>query len=76
MIKWNEYHNSEKPALDLLQQLGYTYLHGRELSPEGIDQERQSLREVILKDRVIRKIKKFNPWINDINIKQVITLRE
>ena len=74
LIDWGETRKSEIPALELLQQLGYEYKEGKELSPQGNKDERSSLREVILKNRLINKIKEFNPWINDTNIKHIIRM--
>lgn len=74
LIKWDEFNNTEKPALDLLQKLGYFYIDGRELTPFVDSPERSSLREVILFIRLIQKIKEFNPWINETNIKQVLRI--
>ena len=72
LLQWGEYHKSELPAIELLKELGYEYKDGNELSPNVNAEERTSLREVILKKRLIKKIKEFNPWINENNIKQVI----
>ncbi len=72
LIRWGEIKKSEIPALKLLRELGYEYKDGKELSPQWSSNERSSLREVILKSRLIKKIKQFNPWINDSNIKAII----
>jgi len=70
--KWDEYHNTEKPTLDLLHELGYIYREGKDLTHESSIPERSSFREVILSNRFVKKIKEFNPWISESNIKQVI----
>lgn len=72
LIKWSEWHNSEKPAIDLLQELGYTYKKKDELLDLTNNAERSSLRQVILLQTLTKKIKEFNPWISDSNIKKVI----
>ncbi len=72
LISWSEYNNTEKPALEVLQELGYLYKEGKKIAPTSTTPERSSLREILLKDRLIIKIKELNPWINDTNIKQVI----
>ncbi len=72
--KWNEWQNSEKPALCLLAELGYIYIKPAELRESTPTQERSSLREVLLKKRLTTKIKEFNTWINDYNIKQVFRM--
>ena len=53
----------EQPAIEWLKELGYAYTHGSNLSPEN--EERESLRHVILKKRFIQAIKRINPWLTD-----------
>jgi len=72
--KWNEWENSEKPALCLLSELGYIYIKPADLRESSLSQERSSLREVIIKKRLTSKILEFNPWINEYNIKQVFRM--
>ncbi|MHA1107299.1 MAG: type I restriction endonuclease [Promethearchaeota archaeon] len=66
--------NSEKPALCLLTELGYEYIKPADLRETSSTLERLSLRNVLLKKRLTAKIKEFNPWINDYNIKQVFRM--
>lgn len=42
----------EQASLEILESLGYEYIHGKELSPNSEFGERESYREVILKERV------------------------
>lgn len=42
----------EQASLEILQSLGYDYIHGKELSPGAEFSERESYRDVILKERV------------------------
>ena len=72
IIKWGEWENSEKPALCLLKEIGYTCLNGKYFTPENEKPERKSLRDVILRRRLMEKIKQFNPWINESNISKII----
>ena len=72
--KWNEWENSEKPALCLLAEMGYTYIKPADLRESSATQERPSLREVLLKKRLTAKIREFNPWINEYNTKQVFRM--
>ena len=58
-----EYLQSELPAIQLFEKLGYTYLNGSQ------DDERASINEVILEDRLKSAIKRLNPWLNDNNVK-------
>ena len=53
----------EQPAIEWLKELGYSYTHGSNLSPEN--EERESLRYVVLKKRFIQAIKRINPWLTD-----------
>lgn len=57
-----EYKYSEKPAIKLFRQLGYQYYNASTV------QEREDITEVILKERLLKAIKKLNPWINDNNL--------
>ena len=63
MAQLTEYCLVEKPAIDWFKSLGYSYIHGSELSPEN--GERDSYREVILKRRFIEAIKKINQKLTD-----------
>jgi type I restriction enzyme R subunit len=58
-----EYLQSELPAIQLFEKLGYTYLNGSQ------NDERASINEVILEDRLKSAIKRLNPWLNDNNVK-------
>jgi len=53
----------EQHACDLLVEQGWTYLHGKELLPEGASPERQSLSDVILCGRLESAIARLNPDI-------------
>lgn len=57
-----EFKNSELPAIQLFQKMGYEYFDGSQ------HEERKDITEVILKDRLLKAIKKINPWINDENL--------
>lgn len=51
----------EEHALNLLQNIGYDYMHGPEISPDGECAERMDYSDVILKDRLRLAIAKINP---------------
>ncbi|MBD2151646.1 type I restriction endonuclease subunit R [Pseudanabaena sp. FACHB-1277] len=53
----------EQYQLQLLQNLGYAYHHGYDLQPEGKDQERENLGEIVLKTRLQQAIYRLNPTI-------------
>lgn len=61
--KLTEDYMVEQPAINWLKKLGYSYVHGSNLSPD--DGKRDSYRDVILKKRFVNAIKKINPWIDD-----------
>ncbi len=69
---WNEYNLTEKPFIELLQTMEYEYVNGREISPDSKNPERKNYREVILINRLTAALKRFNPVINDANIKKII----
>jgi len=58
-----EDHLVERPAINWLKELGYSYIHGSKLSPEN--GERESYRDVVLKKRFIQAMKRINPWLTD-----------
>jgi type I restriction enzyme R subunit len=51
---------SEVPAIELFKKLGYQYCRATDLGDE-----RESLSDVVLKERFKASIKRLNPWIND-----------
>jgi type I restriction enzyme, R subunit len=57
-----EYLNSELPAIELFQRLGYDYYDA------STGDERLDITEVILEERLRSSIKRLNPWINDNNL--------
>ncbi|MDP9729602.1 type I restriction endonuclease subunit R [Alicyclobacillus sp. TC] len=64
---WNEKELVENRIIAQLQKLDYTYIHGSSL--EG---ERQTLRDVVLEQRLSDAIKRINPWIDDNNLHKVV----
>ena len=69
---FDEFDKVESPALEQLQSLGWLYVDGAKLSPEESD-ERESFKEVVLEKRLIASIKRINPWINEENIRKVVS---
>lgn len=53
----------EEFALDLFQQLGYSYLYGPDIAPDGEHQERQHYDEVLLIGRLEAALKRINPTV-------------
>ncbi|MGL5749066.1 MAG: type I restriction endonuclease subunit R, partial [Paraclostridium sp.] len=70
MYLGNEYTLVELPAIEYLISLGYTYIDGKELTPDM--GERDSLSEVILSKRMFNSLKKLNPSISGENINKII----
>lgn len=64
---WNEKELVENRIIEQLKRLGYSYIHGSYL--EG---ERQTLRDVVLEQRLSDAIKRTNPWIDDNNLRKVV----
>ncbi|OZM58359.1 DEAD/DEAH box helicase [Lottiidibacillus patelloidae] len=64
---WNEKTLVEDRLIEQLKEMGYEHIHG-----PSLDSERESKREVVLKDRLQAAIKKFNLWINDSNLNKVL----
>jgi len=64
---WDEAHLSEDPAVELLQELGYSYV-----DPETLEAERDSLKEIALTERLVTALRKLNPWLSDANVTKAI----
>jgi type I restriction enzyme R subunit len=63
-----EFVEVQQPAFELLRDhFGYTYLSG-----EDLDDERSSETEVLLIDRLSRKLKEINPGLSDTGVRQAI----
>ena len=68
----NEYTLVEKPAIDYFKSLGYSYIDGKQLTPES--GERESFKEVILHNRMFSSLQKLNPEISAENINKIIRI--
>ena len=64
---WNEAGQSETPAVELLERLGYAYV-----PPETLDTERDSLRDVVLVARLEVALRRLNPWLSDDNLHKAV----
>jgi type I restriction enzyme, R subunit len=65
--RWNEENLSELPAVEHLQRLGYAYA-----SPEALDAERESFKDVILSGRLTSALRRLNPWLSDDNLHKAV----
>ena len=61
-----EYQQSELPAINLFQKLGYNYFDA------SANDARESIRDVVLTDRLKEAIKRINPWLNENNINNAV----
>ena len=58
----DEFEKVELPAIEQLQSLGWSYVKGEDLSPDNSN-ERASLKEVVLEDRLCANIKNLIPGL-------------
>jgi len=71
--KFNEDSLSEQPAIEQLKRLGYTYVHGDKLDPDLIeDCERKSRRDIILEERLKKKLAEINPLLTEKSINKAV----
>ena len=64
---WNEEHQSEGPAVSLLEKLGYGFVPA-----EVLEAERGSLKEPVLTERLAHALKKLNPWLSPENVHKAV----
>lgn len=64
---WNEENLSENPAVEHLRRLGYEYI-----SPDALEAERESFKEIVLTSRLVVALKRLNPWLSDDNIQKAV----
>ena len=62
MASFSESH-VEDAALDWLSRLGYTVLHGPDISPDGPTPERASYDQVLLTVRLREALERLNPHL-------------
>lgn len=62
----------EKPAIEQLEKLGWRYVPGVELSPEGSSGERGFYRDVVLCGSLESALRRLNPWLSDENLRKVM----
>ena len=48
-------------AIEKLQEQGFKYIHGQEIAPDGNNPERESFEDVLLIERLKKKISEINP---------------
>lgn len=62
----------EESAIEWLQDLGWTYIHGPTLAPDGEAPERASYRHVILEQRLRAALARINPHLTDALIDECV----
>lgn len=65
--QWTEKKQVEDRLIEQLRTFGYSHATGAELAAE-----RETQREVVLKGRLTRAIRRFNPWISEDNLNKVL----
>lgn len=63
MSNFSEVNISEQPVIKWLSELGYEYRFGPEISPGGKTPERESYKEVVLKQRLKDALSRLNPHL-------------
>lgn len=53
----------EQATLETLQELGYQTLNGPDIAPDGTNPERESYKEILLKERLLNALRRINPDI-------------
>lgn len=64
---WNEETQSETPAVELLQAMGWTFVSASEL--EG---DREGIKEAVLVKRLEAAIRRLNPWLSNDNVRKAV----
>ncbi|HPQ09359.1 MAG TPA: type I restriction endonuclease subunit R [Bacteroidia bacterium] len=53
----------EQLAIEILQSQGWKYIHGQDISPEGLFCERESFSDIVLNQRLKNALSKINPHL-------------
>lgn len=71
--RFNEDTLSEKPAIEQLVRMGYQFLPGETLDPQETEEcERSSRREVVLVQRLKKKLRELNPEATEVTIEKAV----
>jgi type I restriction enzyme R subunit len=71
--KFNEDTLSERPAIEQLKRLGYGFISGEKLDPDfNEESERKSRKDVILIERLRKKLAEINPHLTEESIEKAI----
>ena len=62
----------EQMSLEWFQEIGYTFIHGPLLAPDGETPERDDFRQVVLTDRLRSALTKLNPGVPAATIESAV----
>jgi type I restriction enzyme R subunit len=64
---WNEEHQSEGPAISLLEKLGYQFV-----TASWLEAEREGLKDPFLTQRIAKALRRLNPWLSPENVHKAV----
>lgn len=64
---WDEEHQSEGPAIALLEKFGYQFVFA-----EQLESDRESLKDPYLTQRVASALRRLNPWLSPENVQKAV----
>ena len=64
----------EQQATQWFQDIGWSYTHGPDISPEGVAEERTDFREVVLKGRLAEAVANLNPDLPETAVEEVVQI--
>jgi type I restriction enzyme, R subunit len=68
----NENNLTEQSLIEWLQGQGYEYAHGSTIAPGQPKVEREDFRSVVLKNRLLTAVRRFNPQLPAEQAEQVV----
>lgn len=63
----------EQPAIEWLEELGWGFVHGPDIGPDGSAPEREQYRDVVLAGRLERFLRRRYPEIPVVDLRLVVT---
>ncbi len=72
MNNFNENNLTEQPLIEWLKNQGYEYVYGPDIAPNQPNAERDNFRDVVLKDRLLSAVRRFNPQLPAVQAEQVV----
>src|SRR3989338_7178335 len=68
----NENNLTEQSLIEWLQAQGYDYVYGPSIAPGQLSAEREDFRSVVLKNRLLTSVRRFNPQLPAEQAEQVV----